>query len=374
MSWSRELFLGNWRNKGVALFFAVTIWYFAFQSEKTECVKRLGVELQSSLPENVITRVLVPPSGGNANEMEPKAFENSVAVTFSGPRKQIDRLRNKLETSVGKTVVLSVEPGSEGYEFKKDEFRQDSFLEPFLEGIEITGFDPPTLTVNQEPKTSRTVENLRDRVILTRRSSDFRYIVETLEPAEVTLVGPESFVKETVVSINVDMDFRSEYFDGSVPVQTLVPGADDLGVVGQVNVDPLRVRVKVVAQAVEAQLPVEAMRITFLIPPVKTAIKIIMNDLVGERIPVQFDGPSDQIEQLKKALAQPSELCLGIRVPASSFEQQKQYTFTEDDLELCGSKEAYLFKGIQITQHPVRRQEKRAPWSYTVVPVKEEAK
>ena len=48
MRWLRAFFLSNWRNKGVALFFAITIWIVAYYSEEQEFSTDVRVSLKSA--------------------------------------------------------------------------------------------------------------------------------------------------------------------------------------------------------------------------------------------------------------------------------------------------------------------------------------
>src|SRR5207249_4461732 len=83
----RELLFGNWRNKGVALFFSLIIWFVAFRAETQE--GKVPVSLVTvPRPENqVIIRQEVVEQGNFL------PFDRTVELTVTGPRKQIEKLR-----------------------------------------------------------------------------------------------------------------------------------------------------------------------------------------------------------------------------------------------------------------------------------------
>ena len=132
-----------------------------------------------------------------------------------------------------------------------------------------------------------------------------------------------------------------------------------------VKLRPSQVHVTVTLRASTDVFPVEAARVTFRLPPVKIPVKILLDDVVGDTIPVEFYGRKDEISRLRDKLREQPNFSLGVRVPPFDRELGAQFTFTEDSLELNG------FSGVQIRQHESRRKDKKTAWSYTIVPVKE---
>ena len=64
LRWLRAVFFGNWRNKGVALFFAVIIWYVAYQSEKKEYRPLVRAVISSADPGYVVKQIIVDETYG----------------------------------------------------------------------------------------------------------------------------------------------------------------------------------------------------------------------------------------------------------------------------------------------------------------------
>src|SRR2546426_1552021 len=84
----RKLIFGNWRNKGVALFFAATIWFVAYQSETQSDAIPVRVVLIPRPEGKVIIRQECQDAQG---QLIP--FNRSVVLSVTGPRKQIEKLR-----------------------------------------------------------------------------------------------------------------------------------------------------------------------------------------------------------------------------------------------------------------------------------------
>jgi hypothetical protein len=359
MNLFREFFFGNWRNKGVALFFAVTIWVVAYQSEKQEFSTTLRVELLPSDPKYIITKTAVLQDLATGRQL---AFDGSIRADFSGPRKQIDKLRDQAFPPM-QVVVPTDKPV---YSFREEDlgFPRD--------GVDISRFTPETIIVTQEEEETVFVKDLPEKIHVTDYPEGFEVASKDVIPSSqrVTIAGPKSIAGRLTASVNVSMSFSRERFEGRADVVLSVPDDIPQDLVSRtVKVRPAQVMVSVALRASMEVLPVDAVRLTFRVPPLKVPVKIVLDDIVGDTIPVEFHGRKDEILRLKDKLREQPGLSLGVRVPSTfDREQGGQFTFTEDSLELYG------FPGVQIRQHESRRREKKTAWSYTIVPVKEEAK
>ena len=85
-----SFFYGNWKNKAVALFFAISIWFLAYQSETRSISRTIRVRFQ---PLNTMSTAIV---GVRFSENEKFDLANGaevpVRVELTGPRKQIDKI------------------------------------------------------------------------------------------------------------------------------------------------------------------------------------------------------------------------------------------------------------------------------------------
>src|SRR5262245_5265233 len=86
----RENFFGNWRNKGVALFFAIIIWFVAYQSETQSEAIPVRLVLVARPEGQVIIR---QECFDSRQELVP--FDRTVVLSVTGPRKQIEKLRGE---------------------------------------------------------------------------------------------------------------------------------------------------------------------------------------------------------------------------------------------------------------------------------------
>ncbi|MBI4604283.1 MAG: hypothetical protein HY721_20175 [Planctomycetes bacterium] len=354
MRWLHELILGNWRNKGVALFFAVTIWYAAYQSEKQSFSDTFRVDVRpAARGQNMVITGVQTLDSRTGDRVE---FDGRARMSFSGPRKQIDKLRD--EKPVG--FLLQVPREKEVVVLRQEDFGFPK------EGVEIVQFSPESLRVNQEEAVTQTVKNLVERLQVSNVKDGFEVASKDVSPASVQVTGPKSVVDRIVVSLHVPMDRERERFDGKVDVTLACPDEASADLVKRtVMVKPTEVRVVVALQASTDVLPVDAVKLTFRVPPLKAPVKLVLDDIVGDTIPVEFHGRKDEIGRLRDRLRDQPGFSLGVRVPSFDWEQGGQFTFTEDALELHG------FPGVQIRQHESRRKDKKTAWSYTVVPVKE---
>src|SRR5688572_12241480 len=204
-AWLRDLLFGNWRNKGIALFFAVTIWFVAYQSEKQEYGPVIRVDIKSSDPETTLITSVKRPDPQTGALME---FDGRVRFLFSGPRKQIDKIRQDPPASF--TLQVPREKGVHA-------FSQDDFGFP-RDGVEITQFSPESVQLAQEESVTLTVQNMADRVTITNFRDGYEVASKEVHDV-VSVTGPASIVDRLGLAATVSMDYLQERFDGRVDVQ-----------------------------------------------------------------------------------------------------------------------------------------------------------
>jgi len=355
-AWVRDLLFGNWRNKGIALFFAVTIWFVAFQSEKQEYGPLIRVDIKSSDPETTLITSVKRTDVQTQSLMD---FDGRVRFLFSGPRKQIDKLRQDPPSHF--TLQVSREKSVHT-------FRESDFGFP-RDGVEVLQFFPESIQIVQEEAATMTFKNMAEKVLVTDYKEGFEVATREVEQA-VVITAPASIIDRLGVVARVSMEHILERFEGKVDVE-VVPEHEDIPpelLRRSVRVTPPQVNVTIVLRATMEVLPVEAMRVTFRVPPVQVPIRILLDDGAAETIPVELHGRKDEIARLKDRLRTDPGFSLGVRVPTFDRKEGGQFTFTEDSLELPG------FPGVQIRQHESRKNERKVAWSYTVIPVKEASK
>lgn len=84
--WKGVLF-GNLRNKGIALFFAAVIWYFAFQNQLDERSVSATYELQVLQPTSEGTTWTIARTWTVASDETERPFDGKVSLVLTGPRK-----------------------------------------------------------------------------------------------------------------------------------------------------------------------------------------------------------------------------------------------------------------------------------------------
>lgn len=354
MSLLREFLFGNWRNKGVALFFAVTIWYVSFQSEKEECERVVRISLVPTDKSYIITKALID----RGPEETERRFAGELTLRFTGPRKQISRVRD----TIFNFPPLSIPLESTSYKFRPTDFGFPR------DGVDISSFEPRALLIAQEPRDAVTIDNVAEKINVTDYMEGYEVVQKEVIPSslKLTVTGPRSFVARVGVSINVSMGPWRDRFQGEANVTLSLPAdVTDESLLQTLRTDPVRVPVIVVVRAGQEAYPVDAIRVGFLLPPGKIPVKILLDDVEGGTIPVEFSGRKDEIGRLREFLRAQPAFALAVRVPAFDRQQGGQFTFAEDSLEL------HDFPGITIRQHESRRKDKKTGWSYTVVPVKE---
>ena len=363
-----NLLFANWRNKGVALFFAVGIWFLAFQSETRQVKMKFKVKFRPVRSESSAESFAIV--GVRASENEDYTFvdggERTIEVDLVGPRKQID----KLDGEEPPVFVLTVEPGQQSRVLHKDDFaypRGD---------VTIEEIQPKTFYFQQERVKERLISELAGKVSVTEydRSSN-KEITEVLKPAngELRIRGPESIIELVSVSLPVEMNY------GFGPVErdvepTVVP-ANDPVVEHTVQfwdysrerwvsaAHPPTVAVRVRLEVNEETFSCDGARVVFQLPLTQVACKVTLRDMPpgADVIPVEFRGPKVQIDRLRAKHSQPGGITLSVPTPPR-FDRDKSdtYTFSEDSLVLDG------FPEVQVLQHESRREERRAFWTYEV--------
>lgn len=161
-----RLFLRNFTQKAVALALAVVLFVLV-REDKTAVVNR-SVRVRVSHPEE---RVLVSP------------LVESLTLTIEG---KFSRLR-ALDAQFPEVLDLQLS----GFENEQLAFEREMFKLP--QGLSIRSIRPPAMMVQFEANV------VARRPILVRTEGEpargFRVVQTTVEPAEVTIQGPESQVK-----------------------------------------------------------------------------------------------------------------------------------------------------------------------------------
>jgi len=357
MNWFRKLLFGNWRNKGVALFFAVTIWFVVFQAEKQEWPGGSSVFLSPADPQTtIITRAEV-------QDPETKSwapFARKVTLSFSGPRKQIENLKDEMHL-VPHSARIKVARDVELYTFQPEDFGYPRH------GIELTKITPAAVRVSQEDAREEVVGNLEQFLSVTEMREGFELKVRRVEPNELRIRAPESIWSSVHPTIEISLGYNQRRFVGEVAVNVVYPEGVASEDQDTVILNPKQVKVEIELEPSWEVLAVKEVPITFRIAPPSVPVKILVDDLSGGTIPLEFHGPRDKISNLEASLRRPgfsvsvaveSGLDLAVGAPL-------EQTFAEDSLELLG------FPGVQMRPHKDRP---KTPWRYRIVAVKEETR
>ncbi len=352
----RIMFLGDWRNKGVAFFFAVAIWFVAFQSEKQEHPAGLTVDLRPQDSErHVIIRQAVPASqfeGGT----EPR-FDGRLSVTLSGPRKQIEELRRRYDTDSPR-FVIDIPPDEEIYHFKQEDF---GFPQ---KGVTIRSIRPESVRVVQDEWATRTFTNIASGLEVSLRAP-YEADLKRVDPGEVTVQAPNSIISSLQISIDTeltDSDLRELKYDGTVAVRvfSLDPNVDQAAL-DVVKVDPLKVDVHVSLKLSEKSIE-RVMPLTLRIPPFTEPLSIECPD----RVAVVLVGPQDDIERLEEELAKEnSQVSVNFAIEADSLP-------TGSGEETSGT---FTSSSLIVPRWPLVRVQADAsdpgPWYYVIKPCQE---
>jgi len=361
MSSLGKILFRNWRNKIVALFFAVSIWFVAFQSEKRTYPSTVTMKLEPLRPdETVIVSTTAEDEFGGE---EP--FKGEIELTFSGPRKEIDFLRERLKRNYAKEI----EPEQERYHFTEEDFNFPA------KGVSIIKIQPPSVKIQQEPVEEVLVQDLKDKVELVPSEPNYRVIIEVVKPEtqSIRLRVPRSLNNE-ILSVRVKVPWpygkeRIEHLYGLNVVssnsdlhQRTVRIWDDetLRWVSPANASKVHVIVEIKEKDDTFEHEV---KLTFQVPQMETPFTVSLNDVPGDTIPVKFRGPSKQIALLRHTLREQPGLSLVVplRRPFDP-ETGGESTFTEDSLILPERG----FPDVRFEQHESRKQALKTAWSYTI--------
>ncbi len=199
-----RMFLGNWRNKGTSMVFAVLIWFFAFNNTKQEETFPILVQIKSSDPNQIVLQTALP--GSKA------PFDSSVEVTLKGPRnllKAVSLLSPPLEGffSVDSSQTIKLQNGS-GY--------------PLLPGgVTVEGTVPTEVVVELDLLAKRSIPI--EQGFVGSPSPRFRAPTRadmTFEPATVEVRGPASLLDSVRVSIvqTTIAGWDEPVWEGSLPL------------------------------------------------------------------------------------------------------------------------------------------------------------
>jgi hypothetical protein len=353
----REALLGNWRNKGVALFFAVTIWAIAYQAETQNDaipVRLIPVPRQEGLV--IIRQEWVDLQG----KLIP--FDGNIVLTVSGPRRQIEKLRGD---GTGRDVRFPVEVGTEfGTEGKRVGLTPGAF--PFIPpAVKITGISPDSILIAFDVAAER---EFKVEPVYQRMPEGMEPEPARIEPPTVKLHGPKSLLDGMRAVVEPWLG-AGERFEENLPVIRRFPESFDANLVERTVrfVGPSRVKVAVRLRYKSESLDAEGVRVRFLVPPWKVPFRI---QLAEETVRVRFQGPVGEIRRLRERVKEP-DFVLAVRVDPTRLlseggggERERTGTFSEDDLLLYGFSDR-----IQILQHPQRQAQGKGLWTYAIIPV-----
>ncbi len=351
----REILFGNWRNKGVALFFAVTIWLVAYQSETQRDTLRVHVATTAREKEQVIIHLEAIDEQGRT-----VAFDGNVSLSVIGPRKQIENLRGD---GTPNEVPFEIDAGPEPQSGPRTvELTGDIF--PFIpKAVEVTSISPSAILVTFE----RAVEmNVEVEAIFPWRPEGMEVASTKIDPPKVKLRGPKSVLEEIKVIAEVWLS-SGEHFEETVPLIKRYPdGLKDLVERTVSFVDSPQVKLTALLRYENESFDADNVRLRFLVPATEFPLRIQFDE---ELIKVKFQGPVSEINRLKERVRDP-QFYLGVPVPLpKDAKGEKIVPFTEDDLCLYGFSDQ-----VRILQHSRRQEEGKVGWSYTVIPISKPSK
>jgi hypothetical protein len=287
-------------------------------------------------------------------------FDFNVRMEFSGPRKQID----KLQFDAPLLPPIVVPRDREIHTFTQADFNFPR------EGVEITKFVPESVHIVQDDSVRVRIENLSEKIVLEDVKDGFEVATKEASPNAVQITGPKSLVSGLGVTIPIRFDYEQDSFKGRVEIVPTFPeGVSPELVKRTVELSVTEVDVTVVLRAAIDVLPVDAVRVSFRVPPVKSPIKILLDDVVGETIPVEFYGRKERNRALARPPAGAAEFS-----PWACACRRLTGSWGAISLSPRTASSSTAFPGIQMRQHESRRKEKKAGWSYTIVPVKDAEK
>lgn len=354
-----QLLFANWKNKLVALFFALSIWFVAYQSENQRFIATLDVRIVPTDAESMV----VMQTWVEDREGQRRDFRGEVTVEFTGPRKQVEILREKIR----RDHVVHVPEGRDRMDFSVESFGVSR------DRIHVADISPPWVGIEQEPVVKVVIPDIAGKVEIepVRPGYDVRKRIVQPESGTAELLVPRSLEGRVSVQVAVPMPFDREELDGWFDLRLVTEEPDlarrtvriwDPRTLDWVTPDVSpRVRVQVRLKANRASFERDTVLLTFRVPVTPQPVQIDLHDAPGGAIPVRFSGPNDRIDALQKAFREDPGLTISVP-PPSGFDpaRSKLYTFTEDQLEVPG------FPEVQVEQHESRRQGLRSAWSYEI--------
>lgn len=354
MSFLRNVIFSNWRNKGVALFFAVIIWGVAFQSESQEDLIPIHVVMMPQQAETVVLKQLAPVPDNTL-----QAFNGTIHATVRGTRKQVEEFKKNVGASFPIRVDGSVEPDAEPttYTFEKDSFRFKSFS-----FIEMQKFDPPFVQLRFDRVDTK---ELPVQLSFDLPSPGLEIVKEVVTPAQVMVSGPESLFDKIQVIAEPDFSESDDplRFSGKVRMKIVPSRVDGVVVEDLVEIQgqSSKVDLQIVLGAKTEEFEREQVPIRFATPP-DFRYTVFFED---SRIPVLFRGPEQEIKGLKTEVEK-SDFFLSVKIDVDGLTgtDTDQRTFTEGDLLLHGG----YSRDVQVLKHSKRQREGGGLWSYSLVP------
>ncbi len=365
INWLSRFFFANWRTKGVALFFAISIWFLAYQSETRKFSTTFTVRFVPRSPELaaiVGLRFSEEESDDDANAIQ--GAEAKIDVVLVGPRKQIDG-RSKAGEAV---FVIPVERDQNVQVLEQSDFQYPDG------GVTISEIRPKTIYITQADVQERVITELETKIDVMHYDSGKEVVREILEPktGELRIRGPESEIRKVSVEFSVSMNYRDRPVETEVepriePEDELLLAALEIWDFNRESwvpaTRPPKVKVRVRLEETKEVFLCDAAKLVFQLPLTQVACKVTLLDTPPgtDTIPVKFEGPKTQIDDLKEAYQSAVGITLSVPPPpAFHREKSARYTFSEDNLVLEG------YPDVRVQRHDRRREELRAFWSYDV--------
>ena len=367
----QKLFLANWRSKLIALFFSVSIWFVAYQSEVERTTLKYWVRFR---PREDDTMAIV----GVRKPQQKVSYlaeegEHEVEVTIEGPREQVEELR--AGEGQKSAVEIFVEKEDTDHEFKQENFGFPK------SGVSITGFQPEKYFIQQSEIEERVIPGLSGIVEVANRKPEDKVNIKVGGPeAGLQIRGPKSILDEERVTVKVTVSVNYQgRVDGLFDLR-LVPDKPKVRQTVQILknfnlergeeerwvwfTEPVKIQVKAVLEESLEQYSVERARLLFQLPLTPAAFKVSLKDvpLGTETIPVALKGSRVQIEQIREL----PEITLIVPPPTElDAEKGGTFTFLEGDLKVKG------FPEVEVLRHESREERQAAFWSYEIsVPLK----
>lgn len=351
LHWIRGLFFSNWHNKGVALFFALTIWFVAYQSELGTVDQTIKMKLVPRQSESVIVRVME-----GQTERERTRFSGMVRLNISGSREQLETARRMLEPAIVVEVDAPVEASGEPTRYAFDV--KDMKL-PRHFSAEILSFDPESVSVTFDERVERDVKV--DPAPANREGWETS---STVDPEVVRVSGPKSILEGVLLVADPRTTITSAGFSGRVPIQSRHDELEPSELRGLVTfLDVSTVDLSITMEPKTSEL-LKRVKLKFLVPPLGQAYKIQVEDAADGTIPVKFVGPEREIQRLQERIDEDLNFFVAVEVPEFDPTRERPFTFTEEKLLLPGFSDA-------IQKGPHESRAAKGPWQCTIIPVME---